>query len=715
MLNPHPPEIDAQWYPPGEVVNIHGFRIKGMVYVGDFLPSCRTAHLYGRHREKEPSLITLALDVGKPNPMAPIDTLCQELDDLSYQRLNPVNRATYLQWLADGRQSDDILFHYVWLFYFGLERRLYWDQNVPNAERKVLLEEVFNLYLRFGHIQHFATCALECLQRAAILYPQLAPLSRDQLLTIGLARGDIKFSLLPKYLISEAIKKSEPLGAELAYWYGRILSEDKNFSQYRNRELSVYERFINNFKELPFKDRTVEPNTTTLSFEFKPANPGMIDCYHSHMGLTDPLSYRSEPILDSAATLYFSACRRALEVHRVKKRQTQSQKDFERLMNEDDEAFFQDHRINTVFRFLFEALAKDPDRFFRVSELEEVFRPLHPSGIKENDFSAFLNRLGFTLLPNRKLTGTALHPQFRFCLVHSVLIDDETIRLWSDVIHVAARFIKNAGLLKEALFDLFDRYCQSDINLTTKQKNYLDLFMKWKLIVDFSNTLPKRTIEDSDLITTILRFWFDCIRLEGVASVKNMKLLAQVIKKWQLDIKDFNWITPEPTHIAFHDTGLGETSDFSIPAQPDSNFADEIESDSVSCTSENQPELFVKSIIDATVFEQKLQETQVAQGILGTIFTDEAPAIETKSESMTSNDPIKALFQTLLTQETWQFEDFEDQCKALDFMPYEALERINDLGFELLDADYPIMSEEDGVVSIDSEMSEALFQVLESH
>lgn len=715
MLNPELPEIDAQWYPPGEVVNIHGFRIKGMVYVGEFLPSCRTAHLYGRHREKEPSLITLALDVGKPNPMSPIDTLCQELDDLSYQRLNPVNRATYLQWLADGRQSDDILFHYVWLFYFGLERRLYWDQNVPNAERKVLLEEVFNLYLRFGHIQHFATCALECLQRAAILYPQLAPLSRNQLLTIGLARGDIKFSLLPKYLISEAIKKGEPLDTELAYWYGRILSEEKNFSQYRNRELSVYERFINNFKELSLKVRTVEPNTTTLSFEFKPANPGMIDCYHSHMRLTDPLSYRSEPILDSAATLYFSACRRALETHRVKKRQTQSQKDFERLMNEDDEAFFEDHRINTVFRFLFEALAKDPNRFFRVSELEEVLRPLHPTGIKENDFSAFLNRLGFTLLPNRKLTGTALHPQFRFCLVHSVLIDDETIRLWSDVIHIAARFIKNAGLLKEALFDLFDRYCQSDINLTTKQKNYLDLFMKWKLIVDFSGTMPKRTIDDHDLMTTILRFWFDCIRLEGVASVKNMKLLAQVIKKWQLDIKDFNWITPEPTHIAFHDTGLGETSDFSIPAQPDSNFADEIESDSAFNCSENPPELIVKSIIDASVFEQKLQETQVAQGLLGTIFTDEAPAIETKSESMTSNDPIKALFKTLLTQETWQFEDFEDQCKALDFMPYEVLERINEMGFELLDADYPIVSEEDGVVSIDSEMSEALFQALESH
>lgn len=283
------------------------------------------------------------------------------------------------------------------------------------------------------------------------------------------------------------------------------------------------------------------------------------------------------------------------------------------------------------------------------------------------------------------------------------------------MIHVAARFIKNAGLLKEALFDLFDRYCQSDIVLTKKQKSYLVLFTKWKLIVDFSGTIPKRTIEDHDLMTTILRFWFDCIRLEGVASVKNMKLLAQVIKKWQLDIKDFNWITPEPTHIAFHDTGLGETSDFSIPVQPDSNLADEIESDSVSNFSENQPELFVKSIIDATVFEQKLQETQVAQGILGTIFTDETPAIETKSESMTSNDPIKALFKTLLTQETWKFEDFEDHCKALDFMPYEVLERINEMGFELLDADYPIISEDDGVVSIDSEMSEALFQALESH
>jgi uncharacterized tellurite resistance protein B-like protein len=107
----------ARWYGPGELVDLgHGVRIPGMVYAGHKLTSPRGGN--------EPSLIDPTLRVDTRNP----DWSGQCLDYWpSYSQITAAGRAAYLSWLKQGRRLPDMPIGYVFLFMYGLERRVFVD------------------------------------------------------------------------------------------------------------------------------------------------------------------------------------------------------------------------------------------------------------------------------------------------------------------------------------------------------------------------------------------------------------------------------------------------------------------------------------------------------------------------------------------------------------------------------------------------------------
>ena len=66
----------------------------------------------------------------------------------SYSDIDPGCRATYLEWLANGRRDPDIDIGYVFLFFYGLERRVFFDaqhSSTARSEIPKLLNEVEEL------------------------------------------------------------------------------------------------------------------------------------------------------------------------------------------------------------------------------------------------------------------------------------------------------------------------------------------------------------------------------------------------------------------------------------------------------------------------------------------------------------------------------------------------------------------------------------------
>lgn len=137
------PASDARWYGPAEHVEVAGFSMSGgMIYVGESLPSATGWN--------EPSLIDPALRVNRRN----LDRSGKHLAYwLTYDSIPPTSRGAYLEWLAEGRRSASTPIGYVFLFMYGLERRVLVDiveDGAPVDELSAIRAEMIALLDTYG-------------------------------------------------------------------------------------------------------------------------------------------------------------------------------------------------------------------------------------------------------------------------------------------------------------------------------------------------------------------------------------------------------------------------------------------------------------------------------------------------------------------------------------------------------------------------------------
>lgn len=120
------------WVRKGEAVTIAGRTIDGMVYVGT---PPRVGQSYGSESCRayiDPSLSVARVGSDKNG------------DNMSYwpgySSIPSVCRATYLDWLADGRQDRTINPGYMFLFFYGLERRFLVEQPTEEEKLEIVAE-----------------------------------------------------------------------------------------------------------------------------------------------------------------------------------------------------------------------------------------------------------------------------------------------------------------------------------------------------------------------------------------------------------------------------------------------------------------------------------------------------------------------------------------------------------------------------------------------
>jgi tellurite resistance protein len=112
---------------------VQGFKIPdGMVFVGTELSEVKPGG-----EMPDPCLI---------NPRLPVSGLREGMGYWpSYSQISPGDRRTYLQWLSGGRKDPAVDLGYVFLFFYGLERRILFDWRiggVPRGEVGLLGEEL---------------------------------------------------------------------------------------------------------------------------------------------------------------------------------------------------------------------------------------------------------------------------------------------------------------------------------------------------------------------------------------------------------------------------------------------------------------------------------------------------------------------------------------------------------------------------------------------
>ena len=114
----------GRWVPAGQTVEVAGIRVPGgLIYVGTSLP--------GSNGAPHPCLIDPSKSVAAAG-----DYTLRQLDYWpSYSNIPSTARTAYLNWLAGGRKDPAADIAYVFLFFYGLERRAIYEPQVdPAAE-----------------------------------------------------------------------------------------------------------------------------------------------------------------------------------------------------------------------------------------------------------------------------------------------------------------------------------------------------------------------------------------------------------------------------------------------------------------------------------------------------------------------------------------------------------------------------------------------------
>ena len=128
-----------RWIAPGDTVTVAGRRIGGMIYLGR---SARRESLRGEGK----AFIDAGLSVAKLGTDIPGETLPYWPN---YSDISPQSRATYLDWLASGRADKQYGAGYVFLYFYGLERRFFVDSPAED-EKRLLIAEVDRLLGTYG-------------------------------------------------------------------------------------------------------------------------------------------------------------------------------------------------------------------------------------------------------------------------------------------------------------------------------------------------------------------------------------------------------------------------------------------------------------------------------------------------------------------------------------------------------------------------------------
>jgi tellurite resistance protein len=254
---------NGAWVPAGRAVKVAGYKIpEGMIYVGRELEPVTGLE------DTEPALIDPSLAVERRSP----DRAGSLMDYWpSYSRIEPASRAAYLEWLSTGRSDPKIGIGHVFLFFYGLERRLLCDlQHHPEgyAEAEILMREVERLLAIYGSNRSFKHYAVELLHTAQALWGR--QLAYHEAPTYGetLDVGHINVRLALAQLVAD----QKPIPAPWAFAWVLCDPETKLRKPATRCPNRFRDLFTIRYEQAFGEGMKLEPKRTSFELPYSPAS-----------------------------------------------------------------------------------------------------------------------------------------------------------------------------------------------------------------------------------------------------------------------------------------------------------------------------------------------------------------------------------------------------------------------------------------------------------
>ncbi len=667
----HPSGPPAKWYGPSESVHIHGYDIPGgLVYVGSNLPD---KHGYGN----DASLIDPNLKVSAAEPW--------EAGDLmgywpKYDSIPAKCRGAYLKWLADGRSEPEANIGYVFLFFYGLERRLIVDgarNKVSETERATIVKEVVRLLKIYGTNGSFAGYANNLLATEWILYQneKTVPTYID---------FDNRYCSEPfQFMLAKTVDEGKPVTAEMALRWYRLNPDNKLRTPARRCKKEFQRLFAHRYHEKFGDGIIIPPNKTRLKIDCRTASPSVSGDIKSKIpDLPNPFILKG-PIKKIDAVV--EECTQALDPYsRFLGRKGNDSKSLAAL------ALIPKELIGKTSgaRIVKERLADICGGKIGFIPLEALYKTINqkvPDKLSKKDFeslASFIDSMDYGIAPDMRyhhmkpaLDGhVAVFPKG-----HGVgFSPSKEFRIVSTILRLGAMVSQIDNDLSPAEEATLQNLISENRELTAIEKDSLMAFLHWCLRTPLNAAgLKARLSEVSETQkSAISHILISVAHADGVVKPEEIKQIEKLYTTLGLNKEH---VTSD-IHALAADSGP-VTVDLK---DSDTSFAIPKPAKAVG-TSKG-------FVLNDELIRIRKEETKQVKSVLEDIFTEQeeekefetAPVVAVASGNplFLLDDAHQNLFNKLVEQEEWERTEIQETCKKLGLMVDGAMEVLNEWAFE---------------------------------
>ncbi len=676
----------ARWIPRGEAVRVAGISIEsGMFYVGDSFvgrrggenclvdPACKVASS-GSDRE------------GRSLPYWP-----------SYSSISPVARRTFLEWLVNGRDDPDIGIGYVFIFFYGLERRLFVDGDKDEAG--ALLEEVRRLLATYGGNNSFRSYASKFIDAAAlargpdIYRPALSPELRN----------GYELPMAVRLHLGRKLAAKEPFDSTDALLWTISLPD----TYLRTPATRCFEELVELW-HLRFAARypdglKVNPPKTRLKLDYHAASGGF-ECRIDLSDKTGPLpdiAAISAP-LDGLRDILNSCTEELASYSRLIGKKPESKGTIDAAFLLPKELLTSPVVVGTSVMRKIEDLFEgrniagvECSRLMKALGLSTDTGKKLPAGLC-NQIGSFLDKLDVGFEPDRRYGSRNLEADSYVLLFKAaggapVNGDAPAFASGRAVVEVAALAACADGKVEASEFESIKADIRSLPGLSGMERGRLMVYVS-TLLKDVSAqraALQKVRHVGQGARESVVRSAMSAILADGHAGPDEVKFLERLYKTLGLPVEDVYSalhrgavVVDEPVSVMPESRADG----LRIPAGPQAT----------------KPGFQ----IDKERLERIRNETSAVSDLLAGIFVEDQPAVpppvpvqERASVHAQSFPGLNAahaeIVSKLLTVESLERTEFEEMARGLRLLPDGAIETINDWGFDRFDE--PLIEGDDPV------------------
>lgn len=667
---PSPEQSGGKWIPAHGTVSIAGRTIDGMVYVGT-PPSLND---YYGWEEKSRPYIDPTLPVAPPGSVRNVVPMPYWP---GYSDVSKENRAIYLDWLAGGRTNTDIDPGYVFLFFYGLERRLFLDNPSQEEKQQILAEaqRLADLFSDSGSVRRYFGELIEVAKSSTVESDQIPPIFEN-------SGWELPLSL--KIAIGAQLLQGDRLNADwVLSWF--MCHPERNLRTAANR---CREEFMTLF-QIRFRERY--PDGLKINKPRKLLKATYRAASGEFEGSINP-SINGAPIPD------ISGLRKPVEIAQEIADHTMDDLDkFSRFLgrNPDARGSIEAHALLPLELWEFfpsEELEElrswartivDGDGFVGVADVVERLEGDHPSKVGKRQLTGAadaLARLGFGLAPDPRFALRS--PKVNEIVVLFELgaridkLEDVSSEYKDALIELAlGSFIAHADdhIAEQERTMLAERIGSTD-GLNDQEQRRLSANLKWLLAVPPDITLLRRKLKDvgADRQDTMRAALVAAAHADGMIQSQEVIRIEKVYKALGLD-----------PSLAYSDLHAGTKV---VDAPPTVRPAQTGASGEEIPPPESSPS---KPRLDPSRIATIRSDTQRVSSVLGQIFgseedEDDAEAHSTDKQSVLPglHDKHAALVSDLVAQDHWTDDAFDELCRQHELLAAGALEVINEWAFE---------------------------------